>query len=103
MGASRVKEKLPPLPTRIDGALGPITVVRAPDRMAAHNEYGHWVWHTRTIVIDAALQGRALWHTFYHECAHAAFDDAGIKWPTKELEENACDALAAARVRERFG
>lgn len=87
----------------VNGTLGPIAVVRVAGLMAENSEYGSWVWHLRRIHLDAGLTGRALWHTFYHEQAHAALDDAGIKFPTKELEEHVCDAIATARVRERFG
>lgn len=90
-------------PTRVVGTLGPIRVERLAGLMEQHNEYGHWRWHTRDIALDKTLAGRALWHTYYHELAHAAFDDAGMQFPTKELEEAACDAIATARVRERFG
>lgn len=99
---ARRAKRYPPLPRAVAGVLDPITVTREADRMEKHEEYGHWRWHTRSIVVDAALTGAALWQTYYHELVHAALSDCGVQL-TKEQEEAVCDAIATARVRERFG
>lgn len=95
--------RLPPVPTAVTGILGPIAVVREADRMEKHGEYGYWRWHTRSVVVDASLTGVALWQTYYHELVHAALDDAGVQIGNKKVVEAICDAIATARVRERFG
>lgn len=99
--------KWPPLPRVVEGAGGPIRVVRvrgwviADDGDICNGLYDH---DTRTLRISSHIRGRQRWHTFYHECVHAALTDSGA-W--NELSERKaeviCDAIATARVRERFG
>jgi hypothetical protein len=44
------------------------------------------------------------WHTYYHEWVHAALTDSGA-WNeiSEKKAEVLADAIASARVRERFG
>lgn len=99
-------KRWPPLPSVVQGAGGAIRVVRCrtpivEDGVTCHGLFRH---ETRTILIAASLRGRQRWHTFYHELTHAAMTDSGL-WNrhTEKQVEALCDAIATARVRERFG
>ncbi len=76
-------------------------VVDPDDGSVNLGEYAH---ETRTIRLSSRLRGRQRWHTFYHEWVHAALTDSGL-WNqlSTAKAETLCDALATARVRERFG
>jgi len=40
----------------------------------------------------------------YHELTHAALDDSGLsQGMTDAMQESFCEAMATARMRERFG
>ena len=44
------------------------------------------------------------WRTFYHELTHVAVIDSGLANNLRDkIHEALCDAMATARMRERFG
>lgn len=97
----------PRLPQQVEGAGGPIRVVVVRGYVTHEDGeecMGTYEHETRTIRVASRLRGRQRWHTFYHELIHAALTDSGL-WNQlgKQKQEALCDALATARVRERFG
>lgn len=96
----------PPIPKVVEGAGGPIrvVVVRGPLVDDGDECIGLFRHETRTLLLSARLRGRQRWHTFYHELTHAAMTDSGLwnRYTVKQIEAF-CDAIATARVRERFG
>lgn len=65
---------------------------------------GAWYWETQNIRVDTTRPVRVQWHTLYHETCHAAMDGAGLTAVRPYDDQEAiCDAIASARVRERFG
>lgn len=101
--------RYPSLPREVQGAGGTITV-HLVDRITAdgvdedHDVLGVFRAVTRRIEILRALRGDQRWLVFYHELAHAALWDSGaanaLPHPAEEI---VCDAIATARLRERFG
>lgn len=66
--------------------------------------WGLWDDATRAITLDRTATRRHLWKVLYHELAHVALSDAGLdNGMSDELVEAVCDAIASARMRERFG
>jgi Zn-dependent peptidase ImmA (M78 family) len=66
--------------------------------------WGTWEPHTRTVEIDRSAPPAHQWRTLFHELAHVALDDAGLSnGMHDDLVEAVCDAIATARMRERFG
>jgi Zn-dependent peptidase ImmA (M78 family) len=66
--------------------------------------WGIWDDSTRTILLDKSANRRHQWRVLYHELAHVALSDAGLdNGIGDELVEAICDAVATARMRERFG
>lgn len=58
----------------------------------------------RTIEVATTATKRHQWRTLYHELAHAALDDSGVSQGMSEaMQETICEAMATARMRERFG
>lgn len=96
----------PALPETIDAPAGPVAVVlgdnlRDPDGDEAWGLYDE---AARVITVERALAPRFRWHTFYHEWAHVALMDAGVaNLFGSRVNEALCDAIATARLRERFG
>jgi Zn-dependent peptidase ImmA (M78 family) len=98
--------KYPALPATVEGSGGTITVLLKPTlRHADGTEcWGMWDSANRTIEIATAAARRHQWRTLYHELTHAALDDSGIsQGMTDAMQETLCEALATARMRERFG
>ena len=108
MAARRKAVIYQPLPQTVEAAGGTIRVVRVRtpiiDSDSGTECIGEFRHETRTIAIAASLRGRQRWHTYYHELTHAAMSDSGL-WNrmTEKQVEAVCDAIATARVRERFG
>lgn len=99
------RDLIPALPTTVMGLGGPITVDVADkltDEDGAHC-WGLWLATTRVVRIEKQDR-RHMWATLYHELVHAALDDSGLSnLLTEPQQEGICDAIATARVRERFG
>ncbi len=94
--------KLAPLAGAVPSVLGPVPVVRVAGLRALENGeecMGIWRPQERDVRIEAETTAVGAWHTFWHEWAHIVFYDAGVRIE-KALEEQICDALATARVRE---
>lgn len=98
--------KYPPIPKTVAGASGDI-VVKVVEKVPAENgdrNIGLWDSEERAIYLAKSLTPRVKWMTFYHELVHAALDDAGASNVIQtEHQEMICDAIATARMRERFG
>lgn len=84
-----------------------VTIVGKPAgkvRTPEHEAWGTWEPHTRTVEIDTSAPMAHQWRTLFHELAHVALDDAGLSHGMHDdLVEAVCDAIATARMRERFG
>jgi hypothetical protein len=66
--------------------------------------WGIWNEATRTITLDKTATKPHLWRVFFHELTHVALDDAGLSNGMDDrLVEATCDAMASARMREKFG
>lgn len=96
----------PPIPKTLMGPAGEISVVMA--SMLKHPDgdecWGLWDEATRTITLDKSATKRHQWRVLFHELCHVALDDAGLSnGMNDELVEAVCDAVATARMRERFG
>lgn len=98
--------KYPSLPATVEAPGGTITIIlkptlRHPDGTEC---WGMFDLANRTIEIATAAAKRHQWRTLYHELCHAALDDSGIsQGMTDSMQETLCEALATARMRERFG
>jgi Zn-dependent peptidase ImmA (M78 family) len=98
--------KYPPLPATVEAPGGTITIILRPT--LRHNDgtecWGMWDAANRTIELATSGAKRHQWRTLYHELCHAALDDSGIsQGMTEAMQETLCEALATARMRERFG
>ena len=95
----------PPLPKSVQGAGGTIEVrLVVTVGPLAEDNLGQFIADQRRIEIKKGLRGDVRWLVYYHELAHAALWDSGAHNVVPgAAEEIVCDALATARVRERFG
>lgn len=99
-------KRFPPLPRVVDAPGGPVTVrfglaLKDDEGKAA---LGHYEDRPRLITIDASEPRRHQWLILFHELAHVAIRDSGVGHAlTDTVEEILCDAIATARMRERFG
>ena len=111
-----VKKRYPPLPKEVQRAGGTLTIeliaktIKAAfERLIAKpgddaENMGHFDPSTRHIQVLKSLRGDQRWMVFYHELAHAALWDSGAHNAVPgAAEEMVCDAIATARLRERFG
>lgn len=96
---------LPPLPTTVPSALGPVTVTLVPDLVAEKEKvWGVWWVGRRTIEIEQRAPRAMQWLVLYHELCHVMYDASGLAYLTPAAHQEAtCDAFAAARFQERFG
>jgi Zn-dependent peptidase ImmA (M78 family) len=96
---------IPPLPATVMAPGGPITVtVVAKLQDAGEDLWGVWKLDERAILIQRHRNKKHMWSTLYHELVHAALDDSGLSnMLTDQQQEMLCDAMATARMRERFG
>jgi hypothetical protein len=94
---------LPPLPSSVLTAHGPVAVLIVEDLRdpadATDKLFGYWDPFARVISIRAGLHPTAAWLTLFHERTHADLSEVGIKL-AEETEEVICNALAAARLAE---
>jgi Zn-dependent peptidase ImmA (M78 family) len=98
--------KYPPLPKEVEGPGGTVTVICTKAGIKHENAecWGLYDSEARTITIDMRAKPRQRWLTFYHELVHVALIDAGLNnGIPDQLHEAICDAVATARMRERFG
>jgi hypothetical protein len=98
--------KYPALPKRLDAPGGAVTIVRVVGDLTAQGVacWGTWEPHTRTIEVSKGAPMAHQWKVLFHELAHVALDDSGLSnGLTDEMQEALCDAVATARMRERFG
>jgi hypothetical protein len=66
--------------------------------------FGHWDESKREITVDPTSPPGQQWRTYYHEWAHVALADSGAdELFQDQIVELLCDAVATARMRERFG
>lgn len=95
--------KYPKLPTSITALGGTVTVkVRKP--WPDPEAFGCFHRDRREIEIDGTRSLELQWSTLFHEWVHTALDDSGLAHLFSEQQQEAlCDAIAAARMRERFG
>jgi hypothetical protein len=99
------RHELPPIPDTVGAVLGPIRVVwvddlRDPDTDDSLD--GLWESDPRTIKLRLGQAIDIAWWTLWHEWAHAVFFDTRTTLPDDD-EEDACDALATARLLEMQG
>ncbi len=98
--------RYPRLPKELEGPGGTLTIVLKKDGIRHENTecWGLYEPETRTISLDARAKPRQRWQTLYHELVHAAIIDAGLSNGLADsMHEAICDAIATARMRERFG
>lgn len=107
------KPALPPLPSVVHTALGPVPVRIVKDlTQKAEQEgdkpdqpgqtlLGRAIYRQRTLEIDADMDLVVQWSTLYHEMAHMALFDVGAAHGLTHAQEEAiCDAIAHARMAE---
>jgi Zn-dependent peptidase ImmA (M78 family) len=96
--------RYPKLPETVQAPGGPVSVTLATSVGDGDDSWGTFEQGTRQIRIDSKAPRRHQWWTLYHELVHVALNDAGLdEMMTGEAQEALCNAIAAARVRERFG
>ncbi len=96
----------PQIPASVQGVGGPIRVRMVKRETGDHGElaWGTWEMATRTIRIERGAKPAQRWRVFYHELHHSALDDSGLsELITDAMEEAFCQAVASARMVERFG
>lgn len=100
------RKTFPALPKTVSAPGGEVSItlvekLRHPD---GDECWGIWDESIRVITLDQTGTRRHLWKVLYHELAHVALSDAGLdNGMSYELVETVCDAIASARMRERFG
>ena len=102
----RKARRYPALPSEVQGAGGTIDICLVPHIAGAVDEDVMGQFHPaeRRIDIRRGLRGDQQWLVYYHELVHAALWDSGAANALRDpVEEIVCDALATARLRERFG
>jgi hypothetical protein len=100
-----VARRYPAVPKVAEAPGGPVTV-KLVDKLVHRGDecWGLYDPAERTISIDRTASKQHQWRIYYHEWAHAGLCDAGLDNAlTEQLNEAICDALATARMRERFG
>lgn len=99
--------RYPRLPAVVQGAGGTITVAivsKIEGGDAEHDMLGVFRATERRIEVLASLRGDQRWLVLFHELAHAALWDSGASNHLPDaVEEAVCDAIATARIREKFG
>lgn len=104
----RTAKKYPPLPKHVAGSGGDIDIVMVDkidvDVGEDHDVLGVFRATTRRIEVLKTLRRDQQWLVLFHELAHAALWDSGAANALAgSQEEVICDAIATARLRERFG
>lgn len=104
--ATKRSVNFPPLPKIVTAPGGDVTIVLSPKIKHPDGDecWGMWDESIRTITLDKTATKRHQWRVLFHELTHVALDDAGLSnGMPYELVEAVCDAIASARMRERFG
>lgn len=94
--------KLPPLPTSIPSALGPVPV-KLVDRLGkkGNENMGSYSARKREIKISRRASRLVQWQTLYHEWMHMVLIDVGLHNVLgDEQQEVLCDTIATARMVE---
>lgn len=95
--------KYPAIPKTIEAPGGPVTVTIG-TVSTGEKDMGCWDPDARAISIRTGIAPRMQWSTFYHEATHVALADSGLGHLLSDKQQEAiCDAVATARLRERFG
>lgn len=99
------KRTLPPLPSSVHSALGPIPVELVKELFDEKGEpcsdLGEIDYHSRRIRIVKKLDRVQAHHTLRHEWVHGVLFDSGLHNILPEaLEEQICDVIATALVAE---
>lgn len=98
--------KYPPIPKHVNTMRGPvpIKIVDGLKDDDGDTAWGLWQLKPRRIELEKSAPLALQWTTLYHEIVHAALDDSGLgNLFTDQQQEAICDAIATARMRERFG
>lgn len=95
--------RYPPLPKKLTMAGGPVSVVIV-DTITERNVDCVGLYDPEHRLISIKKGKRSFqWNVLFHELTHAALIDAGLHNMLKDkLHEAICDAIAIARMRERF-
>jgi hypothetical protein len=94
------RQKLPPIPSEIQTAIGPIAV-----RLVDRNDLpdpswgGHYDQRQLCINIANDMAPRGQWHVFFHEEFHVRLDLAGHLFNRKS-EEGLCQLYATIRLAD---
>ena len=86
----------PPLPPRLHGLSGEITILRPVQLSKKLGAVGVWEYEHRRIRVQGSLPRRLAWEVLLHELAHAAITDSGIQVENEKDEERWADAMASA-------
>jgi Zn-dependent peptidase ImmA (M78 family) len=100
------RKRWPSIPRKVMMPGGPVVVVLTRRTIRHENSecWGLYDIERRTITIDVKAEPRQRWRTFYHELTHVAVIDSGLANSLRDnVHEALCDAMATARMRERFG
>jgi hypothetical protein len=92
------RKPCPPLPKKVQSPLGPIKVRRVKNLKSDGEDcHGVFTWHTRSMQINANLEGAAQWATFFHEWVHAVLADGGMDATLPyAVCESVCDLLGTS-------
>ena len=94
----------PKLPATVEGPNGSVDVRLVDAVDTGPKDLGCWDFETRIIQIRRGMSGKSQWSTYYHEWMHMMLTDSGqANLFTHKQQEALCDAVAVARMRERFG
>lgn len=107
-----MKKRYPPIPKVMRCPGGDVAVtLGSKEAMLKVSDPGEEVFGfyneaDRFILIRKSLTAEQKWRVFYHEWVHVLLEDSGLTHSLTadgKQEEAICDAVAAARMRERFG
>lgn len=97
-------KRYPSLPRTVQGAGGTLTVHLVAKPGGDAENMGHFDPAIRRIEIAKSLRGDQRWMVYFHELTHAALWDSGAhNLVPGAAEEVVADAIAVARLREKFG
>ena len=98
--------RIPAVPRSVQaaGGLVRITTTVKPLKLEGVVCNGLYDPERRRIRIDASLPRAHQWKVLYHELVHVALLDAGLDNGMPDvMHEQIADAIATARIRERWG
>ena len=99
-------KRYPALPKKVSMPGGDVTIILLPAVIHPDGSecWGIWEESTRSITIDTTAKPAHRWLTYYHELTHVALTDSGLDDALhRNVVETLCNAMATARMRERFG